>query len=280
MPTSFLSRILGRAESVTSPASGDRPFALAPRPAPTPRPAPAPTVVASTLATCPYCAMPLVPTPIRSRACPHCRKPMAVRRLGGRIVLLAEDAVDIFDAQQQKERDEARWTTESRRWLALAAMIGASEVRRARLAAAPPSAGIVDECRSLYLTTADAAVRTARREKRWTAVSRIGRAQAANLYEVAGRPVPPPPDVLELHRSALLAELRGLKARSKMAELVGSGCCAACRRDEGRSFPIAAELKTPRLPHDGCPKGLCACDWWIATAPPVKPRRRRRQPDG
>ncbi len=41
---------------------------------------------------------------------------------------------------------------------------------------------------------------------------------------------------------------------------------------------IAAELKTPRLPHDGCSKGLCACDWWIAQAAPKKPRRRKVTP--
>jgi hypothetical protein len=118
-------------------------------------------------------------------------------------------------------------------------------------------------------------VRTARADKRWKVVSRIRRAQALNLYEEAGRPVPPPDDVLDLHREALLAELRALQTTSKVAELASAGCCAACREDDGHSFPITVELRTPRLPHADCPKGLCGCDWFLAKAPPPKRRRRK-----
>jgi hypothetical protein len=104
-----------------------------------------------------------------------------------------------------------------------------------------------------------------------------GGCRGAYLYEEAGRPVPPPDDVLALHREGLVAELRALQTTSKFAELAAAGCCVACRQDDGRSFPIAAELKARRLPHEECPKGLCGCDWFIAKAPPPKRRRRRTQ---
>jgi hypothetical protein len=219
--------------------------------------------------------MPLDPPPTRSRSCPHCRQRIAVRRLDGRIVLLAEDAVGIFDAQRKQEQDEAEWTSGRSQWLSAAATVGASEARRTRLASAPISAKVRDDSRELYLSSAEAAVRAAHAEKRWKVVSMTRRAQASNLYLERGRPVPPPADIIELQQDALLAELRGLKTASKVAELVGAGCCPACRTDEGKSFDIAAELRTPRLPHAGCPKGLCACDWWIAKAGPPKRRRRK-----
>jgi hypothetical protein len=226
-------------------------------------------------AACPYCAMPLSPPPARSRSCPHCRRPIAVRRYEGRLVLLAEDAVEIFDGLRQREEDEARWTTEREHWLTQAGHVFADPDRRARLAAAPISGEVVAESRALYLHAVDAAVKQARGEKRWKVVSRIRRNQAANLYTAAGRPIPPPDDAVDAQREALLAELRGLQTTSTVAELASAGCCLTCRADEGRSFMIAAELKTPRLPHEGCTKGLCACDWWIAQAAPKKPRRRK-----
>jgi hypothetical protein len=270
MAISFLIRLFRGSE----PAEPPEPIEI-----PTDEPvAPEPVDVAPVSSACPYCAESLIPPPTRSRLCPHCRQPIALRRLDGRIVLLAEDAVRIFDEQQQKELDETRWATDTGHWLGLAATVGATAARRSRLAAASPSADTVEASRALYLAAAEAAVHAARGEKRWNAVSRIQRAQAANLYIDSGRPIPPPPAVLELQRDALLAELRALKVTSKVAELVGAGCCAACRSDDGRSFPIAGELRKPRLPHDDCPKGLCGCDWFIAKASPAKPRRRRSTP--
>ena len=191
-------------------------------------------------------------------------------------MLLAEDAVLIFDAQRQREEDEVRWTAERKRWLALSSTLGADPARRTRLAAAPITADVAADSRALYMASAEASIKVARADKRWKVVSRIRRAQAANLYEVAGRPLPAPDDVVALHRDALLAELRGHLTTSKVAELASSGCCAACRKDDGQTFKIADELRTPRLPHAECPKGLCGCDWWLAKAIPAKRRRRRK----
>ena len=128
--------------------------------------------------------------------------------------------------------------------------------------------------RALYLTTAERAVKAARHDKRWGDVGRIRREQAQALYQEAGSPVPPPADIAELHREGLLAVLRSLQLLAKDVELVSAGCCPACRADDEQAFRIAAELRTPRLPHDGCPKGLCGCDWWPAVIEPRKPRRR------
>ena len=38
-------------------------------------------------------------------------------------------------------------------------------------------------------------------------------------------------------------------------------CCDVCRSDDGRICRISQELLVPRLPHPGCPKGLCKCRW-------------------
>ena len=65
----------------------------------------------------------------------------------------------------------------------------------------------------------------------------------------------------------------GLSAVAREAELVGAACCPACRADNGRTFRIADELRTPRLPHPDCPRGLCACDWWPAVRKAPKKRR-------
>lgn len=226
---------------------------------------------------CPYCAVALDPPPARSRRCPSCRQSIVVRRVDGRTVLLAEAAMPVFEEQRQRTTDEHTWSAARKRWLALAETVHVPADRRARLSAAPLSASVVEASRTLYLEAAERAVRAARREKRWEVVSKVRREQAASLYAEAGGRVPPPDDVAALHREGMLAELRSLAETSRTAELVSAGCCAACRADDGKAFRITAELHTPRLPHAGCPKGICGCYWWISLADPRSLRRRRRR---
>jgi hypothetical protein len=109
-------------------------------------------------------------------------------------------------------------------------------------------------------------------------VARIRRQQATALFREAGEPVPPPEEIVALQREGMLAHLRALAETSGHAELASTGCCRACAADDGTAFPIAAELRAPRLPHAGCPKGLCGCEWWIATPPKKKGRANRRRP--
>ena len=170
--------------------------------------------------------------------------------------------------------DEAAWTAGREGWLKLAAYVRAPTDRRDRIAAASLSAAAVDDARDLYLRSAERVVREARTAKRWPEVARIRRQQAAALYREAGEPVPPPAEILDLQRDGMLAQLRGVAESSGFAELASTGCCRACAVDDGRISPIAAELRERRLPHDGCPKGLCGCEWWIAR------RRRRVAPNG
>jgi len=131
----------------------------------------------------------------------------------------------------------------------------------ARLGAAEVSDQVVEGCRTLYLGTVEQSFRAARRERRWEDASRIRRAQALVLYRVAGSPVPPPEEILKLHWDATAAELRGIAEIAREAELVGAACCDTCRADNGHILRITAELRVPRLPHDGCPRGLCRCRW-------------------
>ena len=137
---------------------------------------------------------------------------------------------------------------------------------------APLSAEGVRAARTLYLSAVEREVRTARGSRRWSDVATLRREQAAALFEEAGSPVPPPEDILRLHQEGATAALRAMADIARLADLVGAGCCAACRADDGRTFRIADEIRVPRLPHQGCPRGLCGCDWWISTE---APKRRR-----
>jgi hypothetical protein len=182
--------------------------------------------------------------------------------------------VQVYEAERRRAADETSWTEARETWLRLAREHGAPPARCARLAAAPISADVVRRSRELYLVTTERSARVAVRDKRWGDVGQVRREQAAALYRDAGAPLPPPADVVELHRAGMTAVLRSLAPAVKQAELVSAGCCPACREDDGAVFRIAEEIRRGRLPHPGCPKGLCGCDWWPAA---VEPRRRRRR---
>jgi hypothetical protein len=228
-------------------------------------------------AACPYCATLLDPAPERGRLCPRCRRRIVVRKVGGRLVLLTEQALDVFEGERDREAKEAAWTTERRRWLTLAKGVSAPANRIVRLAAAQPTETNVSASKSLYLTAAERAVRTARRDKRWVEVARIRRDQAAALYRAEGSPVPPPDEIVALHRQWSEAALRAHARFGVQVELVAGGCCATCGLDNGRVFRISAELREQRLPHAGCPKGLCLCDWYPLPGEAPRARRTRRR---
>jgi len=229
------------------------------------------------VAACPYCATLLDPAPERGRLCPRCRRRIVVRRVDGRRVLLTEEALDVFEAERDRETKERDWTGERRRWLGLAKGVSAPVNRVARLAAVPPSEAVVVASRDLYLAAAERAVRTARRSKRWGEVAWIRRQQAAAMYRASGSAIPPPDEIVTLHRAWSEAALRSFVGVGAQVELVAAGCCAICERDNGRAFRIADELRAQRLPHEGCPKGLCPCDWWPVPGATARGRRVRRR---
>jgi hypothetical protein len=144
------------------------------------------------------------------------------------------------------------------------------------LASAPLTAASVAASRTLYLSTADQAAQAARRVRDWDEVARIRREEAGALFAEAGGTVPPAEDVVALYRDGVSATLRASSKVSRHAELIGSSCCARCRIDNGRTFRIADELRATRLPHEGCPRGLCGCDWWPVLSTVAKAPRRRR----
>jgi hypothetical protein len=229
-----------------------------------------------TRVACPNCGVVLDPPPDHTRLCPRCRRRIVVRHAEGRAIYLTEAAVEVFEAERQHAIDELTWTRERHRWLHLARLAGAPADRRRHVAAAPLTAAAVQSSRTLYLVAAERAVRAARRDKHWEDVARIRRRQAAALFEEAGASPPPADEIVTLYREGVAATLRALAAVSREAELVGASCCPACRADNERVFRIADELRTPRLPHAGCPRGLCMCDWWPAMRNPATKRRRRR----
>ena len=253
-----------------SDESVEMPMDVAPPPPPSPEPAPV------TRVACPSCGVALDPPPEHTRLCPRCRRRIVVRHSEGRAIYLTEATVEVFESERQREIDEQTWTRERRRWLLLAQLAGAPADRRRRVAAAPLTAAAIESSRTLYLVAAERAVRAARRDKHWDEVAQIRRRQAAALFMEAGGNPPPVDEIVALHREGVAATLRALAAVSREAELVGASCCRACRADDERIFRIADELRTPRLPHAGCPRGLCTCDWWPVVRNPASKRRRRR----
>ncbi len=223
---------------------------------------------------CPNCGVALEPPPEHSRHCPSCRHPIVVRHLDGRAIYLTEAAVTIFESERRRELDEQTWTRERQHWLHLARLSGAPPDRRRRLATQRLTAASVAASRALYLGAAERAVRAARRDKRWDEVAQIRRRQASELFAETGSRLPPSDEVVDLYREGVAATLRKIAELGREAELVGASCCSACRADNERIFRITDELRTPRLPHAGCPRGLCACDWWPAVHD-TRPRRRR-----
>jgi len=229
------------------------------KPAKAPRKA-TPAVVAAA-ASCPYCAVLLQPPPSSSQRCAGCRQRIVVRRVDGRAVYLAEAAVPVFEAERRRIARVGPLTRERDRWLKLAATAGAPVARVERLTSAPLSATAVDGARTLYATTVERSFRAAKRERRWEDASRIRREQALATFRAAGSPTPVPSEIVGLHRDGVAAELRGIAEVAREAELVGASCCDACKADDGGIFRIATELRLRRLPHDGCPRGLCRCTW-------------------
>jgi hypothetical protein len=225
---------------------------------------------------CPNCGAVLDPPPDHTRLCPSCRHRIVVRHADGRPIYLTEAAVEVYDAERQLEIEGRAWASQRRRWLHLARLAGAPAELRRRAMVAPLSSAAVGSARDLYLDTADHAVRAARRAKRWDEVARIRRREAAALFDEAGGRAPPADEIIAFYQEGVAATLRALAMVSRDAELVGASCCQACRFDNERIFRIADELRTPRLPHAGCPRGVCACDWWPALRDPAKKRRRRR----
>jgi hypothetical protein len=225
---------------------------------------------------CPYCAVLLEPPPERTRLCPRCRRRIVVRHVEGRAVYLTEAAVEVFEGERRNEVERETWTRERRHWLDLARLAGVPPDRRRRLAGAALTAATVQQSRTLYLAAAERAVRAARRDKHWDDVARIRSRQAAALYQEAGGNPPPQDEIVALYREGVAATLRAIAPVARDAELVGASCCPACRADNEDVFRIADELRVPRLPHPGCPRGLCACDYWPALPDPAKKRRRRR----
>lgn len=230
-------------------------------------------------ASCPYCALLLQPAPASSQRCVRCRQRIIVKHIEGRAVYLTEAALPVFVAERRRIAASGRLTRERDRWLRLAAAAGAPAESQARLVAARLSEGAVEAARTLYLTTVDRAFRAAKRDHDWEAASRIRREKATSLYRVAGSPLPPPADLVAMFQEGVVAELRGIAEISRDAELVGATCCDVCRADDRLISRISIELRVPRLPHGGCPRGLCRCRWELAERDRTTMRRYlRRRP--
>jgi hypothetical protein len=223
-------------------------------------------------AYCPSCACPLQPPPEATRRCPQCRQRIVVRHLGTRTVYLAEAVLPVFEAERrraleaerQRVLDAERRARERARWLDLARESGAAADAVELPATELVSEADVAAARGLYLSTVDRSVRVAKDDRRWEEAARIRYEQALVLLGIAGSPTSPPDEVVKLHREGVGADLQAIGEVAKDAELHGVSCCDSCRGDEGRVVRIADELRSPTLPHRGCPTGLCLCRWFLS----------------
>ncbi len=259
--------------SAAKPAGMSTPALRRRRPAPK-RPAPVLAV-----AHCPYCAIVLDPAPTASRRCEQCRQRIVVKRVDGGPVYLTEAAVVVFEAERRRSASAARLTRARARWLTLAAAADAPAGRLHQLTAARLTEEVVAASKALYLTATDRAFRAARRDKAWDRAARIRRDQAGVLYRADGSHRPVAADILARYREGVGAELSGIAEISRDAELLAAGCCETCRADDHRIFRISSQRRQPRLPHEGCPRGLCRCRWDLAARDRNAMRRYlRRRP--
>jgi len=208
---------------------------------------------------------------------PAMRRRIVVRRIDGRLVLFTEEAVAVYEAEREREAKERTWNSERRIWLGLAKRrVGAREQGCAACRGSDVGGsrggieGSLPGCRRARRPHGTAG-------QTLDKVASIRREQAAALYRASGSAIPPPDEVVALHRAWSEAALRSHGGFGRQVELVAAGCCAICARDNGRTFRISAELRGQRLPHAGCPKGLCQCDWWpLPDSKGRGPRGRRR----
>ena len=231
-----------------------------------PRPDPVP---------CPYCSV-LIDPPPRTRRCPSCHQQVIVRHVDGATVYLTASSAAVLEAERHREADVKLWTDARRHWITLAVSVHAPVDLCKKIAAMPISERAVEAARAVYRTASDQAVRDARETGHWVRVARIREIEADELYRDAGSPKPPPADILAVYRESRSAVLHSLAVHGTVAELAAGTCCAACRAEEGVLVKIAAELHKSRLPHAGCPRGLCGCDWSVAVPEAKGPRRRKR----
>ena len=256
---------VARAPRRTTPAAGKATIPARNRPRPAARRPRTPPV----LAACPSCALLLDPPPAASRRCARCRARIVVKRVTTGVLFLTEAAAAAFEEARLQAAESGRHARVRDRWLALAMGVAASPGPVARLASAPASAASAAAARGLYASAANRAYAAARRERRWSDAAAVRRTQATALHRADGASDSPGPDVLAAYRDAVAADLRAIAETVRDAAMVGADCCDACRADAGLVARATVELRATRLPHAGCPSGLCRCRW---TA--VRPARR------
>jgi hypothetical protein len=216
------------------------------------------------LAACPSCAVLLDPRPTASRRCGQCRERIVVKRLEGGVLYLTRPAAAALEAGQRRVKETARLARLRDRWLAQASAVGASPAAIERIGRVTASEEGVQAARGLYLGAANRAFTAAHRERRFAEAASIRRAQALALVREKGAAVPVSDEVIALYRDAMSAELKAQREFGRDAELAAASCCEVCRLDDGLVVRISEEVKATRLPHAGCPKGVCQCRWLAA----------------
>ncbi len=177
----------------------------------------------------------------------------------------------MFEAERQRELDEAPLDDRA------TGVAAPREDRRRAGGPAPaarrpstPSAEVVEASKALYLSAVDNAVRAARRVKHWTDVGRLRREQAAALFAEAGSPVPPPDDIVALHkesRGGAAARARADRdARRADRRRLLQGLPRRRRQGRSRSSRSSGpSASRTRAALAGCARASGGCRW---------PRRR------
>ena len=184
-----------------------------------------------------------------------------VKRLDGGVLYLTVAAATALEAGQRRIKVTARLARIRDRWLTQASAVGASPAAIERIGRVTATEEGVEAARALYLGAANRAFVAANRERRFAEAASIRRAHVQALLRERGAADPVTDEIIGMYRDAMSAELKSQREFGRDVELVGAACCEACDVDSGLVVRITEEIKATRLPHAGCPKGVCLCRW-------------------
>ncbi len=71
-------------------------------------------------------------------------------------------------------------------------------------------------------------------------------------------------DGSDFMRESNRAQLRHIaESGATRADIIATGCCAACKAIHHKTVSIRKEIKDPQLPQKNCTKKLCICDYAV-----------------
>jgi hypothetical protein len=192
---------------------------------------------------CPYCRGRLDPLPKANMKCPACGQPIYVRSgPDGLTYLLQETDLRVLEEAWRESRERQEYATKT-------SELGVDfDKLEAEIRSRDPGYS----ARDVWRHASNRYLLAALGRGDWFEVQQTYFARA---LDSADHDEP----WAEVAREGFKAMLR----RPQYSEVVEILACAcgACARDNGLKFKVREELAAPRLPHEACEEGWCACDY-------------------